>query len=64
MQTNESSGPVKVWNHHLVFRPAGKSSCRYTDEIEIPAGASGFGTKIFIECFFRYRQWRWRRMLS
>lgn len=62
--TNESSGPVRVWNHRLTFEPTGDASCRYTDRIEIPAGAVGFGTKLFVSVFFRYRHRRWQKLLD
>lgn len=62
--TNEKSGPVRVWNHRLTFAPTGANSCLYTDEVEIPAGAEGFGTKQFIKAFFRYRQRRWLKLVA
>ena len=61
--TNESSGPVKVWNHRLTFEPTGAQSCRYTDEVEIADDWMAGPTGLFINGFFRYRQMRWRRML-
>lgn len=62
--TNETSGPVRVWNHRLTFTPTSDSTCEYTDQIEIPAGLLGLGTKIFVKHFFRYRQRRWLKLLS
>ena len=62
--TNETSGPVRVWNHRLTFRPTGAETCRYTDQIEIPAGLLGLGTKLFVNSFFRYRHRRWLKLLS
>ncbi len=62
--TNEQSGPVRVWNHRLTFKATGDSTCRYTDQIEIPGGIEGLGTRAFVEVFFRYRQRRWRRLLG
>lgn len=62
LYTNERSGPARIWNHRLTFVPTGKSSCRYTDEIEVEGGLLGVGTAAFIRIFFAYRQWRWRRL--
>jgi hypothetical protein len=62
LYTNESSGPARIWNHRLTFRPTGENSCEYTDEIEIEGGLLGVPTAIFIKVFFRYRQWRWRQL--
>ena len=61
LYTNERSGPARIWNHRLTFRPTGEHSCEYTDEVEIERGPLGWGTALFIHAFFRYRQWRWRR---
>jgi ligand-binding SRPBCC domain-containing protein len=61
LYTNERSGPVRVWNHRLTFEPTDGGS-RYTDEIEIERGPLGLPTAAFIAIFFRYRQWRWRRL--
>ncbi|MGH2958218.1 MAG: hypothetical protein ACRDKE_01320, partial [Solirubrobacterales bacterium] len=62
--TNEASGPVRVWNHRLTFEPTNSATCRYTDQIEIPAGIEGFGTKLFVMAFFRYRQRRWLKLIA
>lgn len=62
--TNETSGPVRVWNHRLTFEPTGEGSCRYTDQIEIPAGVEGFGTRLFVRSFFRYRHRRWLKLIA
>ncbi|MBJ7355150.1 MAG: hypothetical protein JHC98_10010 [Thermoleophilaceae bacterium] len=62
--TNETSGPVRVWNHRLTFKPTGEASCRYTDQIEIPAGVLDLATRIFVNGFFRYRQRRWRKLVA
>jgi hypothetical protein len=62
--TNEKSGPVRVWNHRLTFRATGDSTCEYTDQIEIPGGIEGLGTRVFVKVFFRYRQRRWLKLLG
>lgn len=64
LYTNERSGPARIWNHRLTFRPMSDSSCIYTDEVEIERGPLGLGTALFIHIFFRYRQWRWRQLAS
>lgn len=60
--TNESSGPVKTWNHRLTFEPIDESHCRYTDTIEIDRGLIGGATGVFIALFFRHRQRRWHQI--
>lgn len=63
--TNEHGGPMRVWNHRLTFEPTGELSCRYTDEVELDGPRLLLpGNVAFARLFFRYRQWRWRRMLA
>ncbi len=63
LYTNEQSGPARVWNHRLTFLPTGEATCRYTDEVELEDGMLGAPLALFTQAFFRYRQWRWRRLL-
>ncbi len=60
--TNEWGGPVRTWNHRLTFTPLTESSCRYTDEVEIDDGITGFGTRLFVRLMFAHRQRRWREL--
>jgi hypothetical protein len=60
--SNEHGGPVKVWNHRLTFEPISDHACRYTDEVEIQAGALTFATVLFARAMYNWRQWRWRRL--
>lgn len=64
VRTRERGGPVKVWNHHLVFEPLDDESCRYTDEIEVEDGLRGLGTRTFIHLMFRHRHRRWRSVAA
>jgi ligand-binding SRPBCC domain-containing protein len=60
IETTEHGGAVKTWNHRLTVEPAGRS--RYTDRIEIEAGAMTRLVWAYANLFYRYRQWRWRRL--
>jgi hypothetical protein len=62
--TNESGGPVRTWNHRLTFAPTSAASCRYTDEVEVEAGALTPIVWLFVQLMFRYRQARWRRLAA
>lgn len=62
LYTNETSGPVRIWNHRLTFEPLGAGRCRYTDEIEIESGVLGAGTALFIRLFFAHRHRRWQKL--
>ncbi|CAM4307626.1 hypothetical protein MB901379_00101 [Mycobacterium basiliense] len=60
--TNEHGGPVRTWNHRLIFEPIDAHHCRYTDEIETDDGLRGAPTRLFIRLMFRHRHRRWRRL--
>jgi hypothetical protein len=60
--TNESGGPVRVWNHRLTFTPIDANRCRYTDEIEIEDGWRGLPVRLFAQLIFRHRHRRWREL--
>jgi ligand-binding SRPBCC domain-containing protein len=63
LYTNERSGPARIWNHRLTFKPIDDSSCTYTDEVEVEGGVLGRATALFVKIFFRYRHWRWRKLV-
>jgi ligand-binding SRPBCC domain-containing protein len=62
IRTVESGGPVRVWNHRLIFRPLPDGGCAYTDEIELDGGPRGWGARLFARVMFRYRHRRWRAL--
>ena len=62
--TNESGGPLRVWNHRLSVAEESADSCLYTDEIELDAGWLTLPTWVMADLFFRYRQARWRRLAA
>jgi hypothetical protein len=63
LASNESGSMAPVWNHRIELETAGESSTRYTDTIEIRAGALTFPIWLFAHLFYRHRQRRWRRLL-
>ncbi len=62
LRTEERGGPVEVWNHRLQVTPLSSGHSRYTDEIEIRAGALTPVVWAFAHVFYRYRQARWRAL--
>lgn len=62
LYTNEHGGPVRTWNHRLIFTPVGEDRCRYTDEIETDPGFLGAATRAFAWLLFRHRHRRWRQL--
>jgi hypothetical protein len=61
IETAEHGGGVRTWNHVIAVEPAPAGS-RYTDAIEIDAGALTPLVAGYAKLFYRYRQRRWRRL--
>jgi hypothetical protein len=61
IETAEHGGGVRTWNHVITVEPAVAGS-RYTDAIEIDAGAMTPLVEGYAKLFYRYRQRRWRRL--
>lgn len=60
--SHEHGGPVTAWDHQLTFEPTSTASCRYTDTVEIRAGAATPAVALFAHLIYRYRQARWRAL--
>ncbi|MCV7356129.1 hypothetical protein [Mycolicibacterium fluoranthenivorans] len=62
--THEYGGVLKAWNHTLHVEPLSENRCRYSDTVDIDAGAL---TPVMVRVargLFAYRQWRWRRLVA
>jgi hypothetical protein len=62
IRTEERGGPVRTWRHRIAVDPEGWGATRYLDEIEIAAGPLTPLVWLYAQFFYRYRQWRWRRL--
>jgi hypothetical protein len=62
IETTEHGGSVKRWNHRITVDERGPWRSRYTDEIDIDAGLVTPLIWAYAHLFYRYRQWRWRRL--
>ncbi|GAA3581463.1 hypothetical protein GCM10022222_77700 [Amycolatopsis ultiminotia] len=60
IRTSEHGGPVRMWNHRLVFVPLPGGGCRYTDEIEVEDGWRGTPVRLFARLMFGHRHRRWQ----
>jgi hypothetical protein len=60
--TNERGGGVRRWNHRITIDPRSADRCHYTDEIDIDAGPMTPLVWAYAHVFYRYRQWRWRKL--
>jgi hypothetical protein len=64
LRSEEHGGPVRRWDHRLAVEPLDDCSSRYTDHVEIDAGLLTPAVWLFAQAFYRYRQWRWRRLIG
>jgi ligand-binding SRPBCC domain-containing protein len=62
IRTEEHGGPVRDWRHRITVDAEGWGATRYMDEIEIAAGPLTPLVWLYAHVFYRYRQWRWRRL--
>ncbi|NLV79817.1 MAG: hypothetical protein GXY65_10855 [Rhodococcus sp.] len=63
VRTHEHGGMLRSWNHTLHVEPVGEHRCRYSDRVDIDAGAATRVVAIVATGIFRYRQRRWRRLV-
>jgi hypothetical protein len=72
--THEYGGLLKAWNHTLHVEPAwgersdgektGENRCRYSDTVDIDAGALTPVVVFVARGLYRYRQRRWHRLVA
>lgn len=60
--TEEHGGPVRRWRHRLTAVPLDDDRCRYTDEVEIDAGALTVVARLVANGLYTYRHRRWRAL--
>ncbi len=63
IQSKESGGFVRRWDHRISVRPGENGATEYTDEIVIEAGPFTHLVCMWAHFQYRYRQSRWRTML-
>jgi len=64
LSTEEGGGLVSIWNHVIKITKIDGQHCRYRDEIDIDAGMLSPFVWLYAHLFYRYRQWRWRKMIK
>ena len=62
LQSRESGGLIKRWDHLISVASASDGRTLYTDRIEIEAGIFTRPTVWFAKILFAYRQRRWRKL--
>ncbi|HVF75278.1 MAG TPA: hypothetical protein VM938_09530 [Acidimicrobiales bacterium] len=63
MRTNEHGGMIRAWNHTLHVEPLGAGRSRYSDTVEIDAGALTPVVCRVATGIYRYRHRRWRKLV-
>ena len=62
IQSEESGGMVRKWNHLIEVHALPDGRTHYVDQIEIDAGALTPAVAAWAHIQYRYRQARWRRL--
>jgi ligand-binding SRPBCC domain-containing protein len=56
-------GLIRRWDHLMLVMPEGHGT-RYTDRVEVEAGAFTGAAALFARTLYRHRQKRWRRLAT
>lgn len=64
LQSRESEGPIRKWDHNIKVTPISDHRCEYTDTIDIDAGRATFLVVAFADLLFHYRHSRWRKLIK
>jgi len=62
VRTLEHGGLLRSWRHTLHVEPSTANRCRYSDTVEIDAGALTPLVVGFAKLLYRYRHRRWQRL--
>lgn len=63
LHTQEHGGLFRQWNHSIYLRAQDRDKTRYTDYLEFSAPFCEGTLARLLRAFFRYRHFRWRRLL-
>ena len=63
LRTHEHGGILKAWNHTLHVEPIDEHSSRYSDTVDIDAGAATALVATLAVGIYRYRQRRWHKLV-
>jgi hypothetical protein len=63
VRTHEHGGFVRAWNHTLHVEPISPTRCRYSDTVDIDAGALTSVVAKAAVGIYRYRQRRWHKLV-
>jgi hypothetical protein len=63
IRTHEHGGVLTAWNHTLHVEPIDENTCRYSDTVYIDAGHATRLLAVIGVGIYRYRQWRWHKLV-
>lgn len=63
LHTQEHGGLFHQWNHSVYLRAQDRDKTQYTDQLEFSAPFCEGALAHLLSAFFRYRQFRWQRLL-
>jgi ligand-binding SRPBCC domain-containing protein len=55
---------VRRWDHRITLKAVNEGVTLYTDTLEIDAGIITSLVWLYAQCFYRYRQARWRHLVK
>jgi hypothetical protein len=62
IHSREHDALIARWDHRISIQPLGDSQSTYRDFIYVDAGILTFVVWAWANCFYRYRQCRWRAL--
>jgi hypothetical protein len=62
-RAHERGGMLRAWLHSFTVVAEGPAACRYTDTVEIDAGALSQLIAFLARWFYRYRHRRWQKLV-
>lgn len=63
VRSAEHGGILRAWNHTLHVEPISERTCRYSDTVDINAGALTAVVAKLAILIYRYRQRRWHKLV-
>ncbi len=64
IRTQEHGGLLRAWNHTLHVEALSSARCRYSDTVDIDAGALTTLVAAAARAIYRYRQRRWHKLVT
>lgn len=62
--TKEQGGVISRWEHEITLDDISEHQTLYSDQVDIEAGVFTPIIFMFAHGFYRYRQYRWKRLLQ